>query len=311
MTDFLANIAPEIFYALCGLVCLDAGWRAFRKNDKAKYGTALFWVLVGVIFILGKWIPSTITGGILVVMGILTVSGQVRIGTFRDVSVEEKEKENRRIKSWIFLPAVTVGLMALVMSFVRIDGAALDGAVMVGIACLVSFVLAVIICRPKVNETRENTTKQLMQVGASCLLPQLLGALGTLFTEAGVGDVISTMISSVVPSGNILIGVIIYCLGMVIFTMIMGNAFAAFSVITLGIGIPFVIAQGGNPVVVGALGMTCGFCGTLLTPMAANFNIVPTAVLETRNKWTVIRAQAPMAFAMIVVHIVLMLLLAF
>ena len=150
-----------------------------------------------------------------------------------------------------------------------------------------------------------------MQVGASCLLPQLLGALGTLFTEAGVGDVISSMISSVVPSGNILIGVIIYCLGMVIFTMIMGNAFAAFSVITLGIGIPFVIAQGGNPVVVGALGMTCGFCGTLLTPMAANFNIVPTAVLETSNKWTVIKAQAPMAFAMIVVHIVLMLVLAF
>ena len=98
MTDFLTNIAPEIFYALCGLVCLDAGWRAFRKNDKAKYGTALFWVLVGVIFMLGKWIPSTITGGILVVMGILTVSGQVRIGTFKEVSVEEKEKEHKIIK---------------------------------------------------------------------------------------------------------------------------------------------------------------------------------------------------------------------
>ena len=89
MTDFLTNIAPEIFYALCGLVCLDAGWRAFRKNDKAKYGTALFWVLVGVIFILGKWIPSTITGGILVVMGILTVSGQVPSG----MSVLRKRKK--------------------------------------------------------------------------------------------------------------------------------------------------------------------------------------------------------------------------
>ncbi|MCB6602621.1 DUF979 domain-containing protein [Erysipelatoclostridium ramosum] len=33
--------------------------------------------------------------------------------------------------------------------------------------------------------------------------------------------------------------------------------------------------------------------------------------METRNKWTVIKAQAPMAFAMIIVHIVLMLLLAF
>ena len=49
--------------------------------------------------------------------------------------------------------------------------------------------------------------------------------------------------------------------------MLMGNAFAAFTVIT-SIGIPFVIAQGGDPIVAGALAMTGGFCGTLLTPMA-------------------------------------------
>ena len=95
-----------------------------------------------------------------------------------------------------------------------------------------------------------------MQVGAACLLPQLLGALGSVFSEAGVGEVISNMISSVVPKGNIVIGVIIYVFGMVIFTMIMGNAFAAFTVITAGIGVPFVIMQGGNPAVIGALGMT-------------------------------------------------------
>ena len=59
--------------------------------------------------------------------------------------------------------------------------------------------------------------------------------------RAGVGEVISNMISSVVPKGNIVIGVIIYVFGMVIFTMIMGNAFAAFTVITAGIGVPFVI----------------------------------------------------------------------
>ena len=40
-----------------------------------------------------------------------------------------------------------------------------------------------------------------------------------------------------------------------------------FTVIT-SIGIPFVIAQGGDPIVAGALAMTGGFCGTLLTPMA-------------------------------------------
>lgn len=98
---------------------------------------------------------------------------------------------------------------------------------------------------------------------------------------------------------------------MVVFTMIMGNAFAAFTVITLGVGVPFVIANGGNPAIIGALGMTCGYCGTLLTPMAANFNIVPGAILETKDKYTIIKAQAPVAIPLIVVHIILMLLIGF
>ena len=311
MTNFMTNILPEIFYMLCGLVCFDASWRAYTKNTEARYGTAVFWLLVGIIFFAGKMLPSVVTGAILVVMGCLTVTNQVKMGIFKDVGVKERQKESERKGNKIFIPAVSVGVSVLVLSFVKVDGMMLNGAATVGIACLVSFILALIICRPNMKETRENTTKQLMQVGASCLLPQLLGALGAVFTEAGVGDVISSMISSVVPSGNIFIGVLIYCLGMVIFTMIMGNAFAAFSVITLGIGIPFVIAQGGNPAIVGALGMTCGFCGTLLTPMAANFNVVPVAVLEAKNKWTVIKAQAPMAICLFVVHVILMLVLAF
>ena len=141
-----------------------------------------------------------------------------------------------------------------------------------------------------------------MTVGAASLLPQLLGALGSVFTEAGVGAVISSIMANVVPQGSVVLGVIVYVAGMVLFTMVMGNAFAAFSVITVGIGVPFVILQGGD---------TAGFCGTLMTPMAANFNIVPAAVLETKNKYTVIKAQLPMALVMIVVHVVLMLVLAF
>ena len=58
--------------------------------------------------------------------------------------------------------------------------------------------------------------------------------------------------------------------------MIMGNAFAAFPVMAAAIGVPLLIqADGGNAAVVGAVGMLSGFCGTLMTPMAANFNIVP------------------------------------
>ena len=65
---------------------------------------------------------------------------------------------------------------------------------------------------------------------------------------------------------------------MALFTMIMGNAFAAFPVMTAAIGVPLLIQHfGGDPAVVGAIGMLAGFCGTLMTPMAANFNIVPAA----------------------------------
>ena len=43
---------------------------------------------------------------------------------------------------------------------------------------------------------------------------------------------------------------------------------------TAGIGLPLIVHQfHGNPAIVGAIGMLSGFCGTLMTPMAANFNI--------------------------------------
>lgn len=46
---------------------------------------------------------------------------------------------------------------------------------------------------------------------------------------------------------------------------------------------------------VGALGLTAGYCGTLMTPMAANFNIMPAALLETKSKYAIIISQLPVA----------------
>ena len=319
MTNFLGVYFPEFFYVLCGLVCFLTAFRA-RKNESARLGTMLFWALTGIIFMFGKVLPSAVVGAMLIAMGCLTVTKQVKIGKFQESTPEFRKAASERIGTKIFVPAVTVGLIALILSFVKYDvvkdgvatPTALNGAIMTGVACVIALVLAVVICKPKLADTKEDTSRLLMQVGAACLLPQLLGALGSVFAEAGVGEVISGMISSVVPQGNIVVGVIIYIFGMVVFTMIMGNAFAAFTVITAGIGVPFVISQGGNPAVIGVLGMTAGYCGTLMTPMAANFNIVPCAVLETKDpKWAVIKAQLPMALMMIAVHIVLMLLLGF
>lgn len=153
--------------------------------------------------------------------------------------------------------------------------------------------------------------RMIQQVSTTGILPQLLGALGTVFTAAGVGDVVSGLVQGVIPAESRFWGVLVYVLGMVLFTMVMGNAFAAFTVITLGIGVAFVFSLGADPIIAGALAMTAGFCGTLMTPMAGNFNALPVALLEMKSEFGVIKDQVPFALIMIVVHVVLMYYLPF
>ena len=103
-----------------------------------------------------------------------------------------------------------------------------------------------------------------------------------------------------------------YTFGMAIFTMVMGNAFAAFPVMTAGIGLPLIVQRfGGDPAIMGAIGMLSGFCGTLMTPMAANFNIVPAALLELKDRNGVIRAQVPTALLLLLANTALMYVLVF
>ena len=95
---------------------------------------------------------------------------------------------------------------------------------------------------------------------------------------------------------------------MMLFTIIMGNAFAAITVMTVGIGAPFVLSYGADPVLIGMLALTCGYCGTLLTPMAANFNMVPVALLDMKRRFTVIRNQFVIALIMITFQIIYMII---
>ncbi len=60
-----------------------------------------------------------------------------------------------------------------------------------------------------------------------------------------------------------------------------------------------------------AFGMYAGYCGTLMTPMAANFNIVPAALLELKDKYQVIKIQIPTALTLLVVNVFLMYFLVF
>lgn len=304
----MKDILLELLYVLAGLVAIFAGSYALKdENHKNKLGTAAFWYLFGAIFIFGKYIPSHIVGGLLLVMGVLTAFKKVGAGSQVNSSEEYRTTQSNKIGNIIFVPALTIGVVA----FSTAQFTSLGGLVGLGLGALIALAFTLGITRENPKYISYDSSRMLQQIGATAILPQLLAALGKLFAVAGVGEVISTIMGGIVPEGNILAGVTVYCIAMALFTIIMGNAFAAFAVITAGVGIPFVFNMGANPAIAGVLGLSAGYCGTLLTPMAANFNIVPAAIMEMKDKYGVIKAQLPVAGTLLILHIVVMYLWAF
>ena len=304
----ISNVLLEIFYIIVGLLMLNTAIDTLKdKEHKTRIGTAIFWTILAIIFIAGAAIPPVVVGALLLVIGVLTASKQVNIGNLKMPNVDFAEMQAKKLKNKIFLPSIVIAVGSLVIA----QFTSLSGTVAIGIASVAAVITTFLVLKAKPKHLVEDSNRMVQSVGSTSILPQLLAALGTVFTAAGVGDVISSGISNFIPEGNILAGVIAYCVGMAVFTMIMGNAFAAFSVITVGIGLPFVFAQGANVAIAGALALTAGYCGTLLTPMAANFNIMPAALLETKDKNVVMKCQSLFAIILLVIHIALMYFLAF
>ena len=304
----LSNTLLQIFYIMIGLYMgLTMVFTLKDKNHKTRIGTALFWGILSAVFMFGDYIPSQIVGALVIVIAVLSATKQINIGTLKQLDETFATLKAEKLGLKIFIPSLSIAIIAmLIASFTDFSG-----TVAIGISSTLTLVLTFVITKAKPKEFLEDSNRMYQSMGSFVILPQLLASLGVLFTAAGVGDKISAIISGVIPTGNVLVGVLAYCVGMAVFTAIMGNAFAAFSVITVGVGLPFVFAQGGDPVVCSVLALTAGYCGTLLTPMAANFNILPAALLELKDKNAVIKAQAPIAIILLVTHIFLMYTLGF
>ncbi|EHR33305.1 DUF979 domain-containing protein [Helcococcus kunzii] len=297
----------EIVYFLIGLILIYVGINNLQDKENPKSATtALFWGLLGVVIAFGRWIPEKYVGVLILIMAVPPIFNLVKPGK-NDVPTDEyTEKMSNKIGYKIFIPALMIGLFAILFATVFTKLGALVG-VTLGVIC------AAITLKIMNNDTTISTfladNKRLLDmVGPLCMLPMFLASLGAIFTEAGVGEVIANLVGNIIPKGNVNVGIIVFAIGMVLFTMIMGNAFAAITVMTVGIGAPFVLQYGADPALIGMLALTTGYCGTLMTPMAANFNIVPVAILEMEDKNGVIKNQIIPALIMIVVQIVYMII---
>ena len=305
--SFNAN-GLNVVWLIIGLITIYAGIKnLLDKENPSRVGTAVFWCSFGIVCGFGTWLPAKVSGALVLIMCLPPIFKKVKIGKVDNPTKEHTEQQFKKIGMKIFIPAFSVAVCSLF--FALFSNMSSMVAITLGVVVAMILLIAYDSKQNKPVVFLKDSERFLEITGPLSMLPQLLGCLGGVFTAAGVGDVVAQLVEKIVPKGNVNIGIIVYAIGMVLFTMIMGNAFAAITVMTVGIGAPFVLAYGANPVVIGMLALTCGYCGTLLTPMAANFNILPVAILNMKDRWGVIKKQVLVAIIMLVFQICYMIVL--
>ena len=318
-------ITLEHAYVLVGLMFLAfAVLTALDRSHPTRIRNTLFWGLIAGSMLFGPTLGGLGNGVLVLALVALVATGKMGVAQPATTSPEQRVERAERRGNALFLPALVIPLIAVGGTLAAkhtAAGAWLIGPtqttlIALGLGCDVALVAALIWLRPPVSAPAQEGRRLMDSIGWAALLPQMLASLGAVFLASDVGGVVGEVVTKVLPLGTPFLAVVAYCFGMALFTIVMGNAFAAFPVMTAAIGLPLVVHQfGGDPAIICAIGMLAGFCGTLLTPMAANFNVVPANLLDLPDRDSafngVIRAQAPTALVMLVANTLLMYFLAF
>jgi uncharacterized membrane protein len=315
-------ITLEFVNILMGLMMAGIAIVNLRDRSSAKrYNNAAFWGLYAVTFLAGSHLPDLINGLIVIAMVSVMAIGKLGGAPHESTSRAEREQGAARWGNRLFIPALTIPAVTLLgnvwLKRVTVGGAPLVDPkqvtlVALGVATLAALIVGVIMLRPPITAPIVEARRLMDGVSWAAVLPQTLAALGAMFALAGVGPIIAGILQRWIPLDTPLVVVATYTVGMALFTAIMGNAFAAFPVMTAAIGLPLIVHRfDGNVVIMAAVGMLSGFCGTLTTPMAANFNIVPAALLELPDKNAVIKVQLPTALLLLAANTAIMYLFVF
>jgi len=289
---FVYLVAGSFFAACAVLGVVDRRW-----------ANALFHALLATSFFAGDRIGDLGNGVLVLALVAVATSGRMRRGE----PAEAASPRGPLLALALVIPAAALGGTLLFKQLPALVDSKQATLVALATGVLLALALCWAVLRRTPLEGVRAGRRLLDEIGWAAVMPQLLASLGAVFALAGVGEVVGGLVGQAIPAGSVLGATIAYGLGMALFTIVMGNAFAAFPVMAAAVGIPLLVQQyGGDPAPVAAIGMLAGFCGTLLTPMAANFNIVPAALLELKDRYGVIRAQAATALPLLLFNILLL-----
>jgi uncharacterized membrane protein len=293
----------------------------FDRSNAKMLGNAAFWGLFALNLVAGSWLGDFANGCIVLALAALAVLGFIGRGA-QATSEEERAAEGERYGNRLFLPILIVLVTAVAGTLLYLYVPPLHATglfeknretfVLLCAGVLIALAVTYAWLRPPPLAPLQEGRRLIDAVGWAAVLPMMLASLGLVLADAGVGRTIGALLLTVIPSDTIFPAVAAFGLGMALLTILTGNAFAAFPVMATAIGVPVLIkGYGGDAAVIGAIGMLAGFCGTLMTPMAANFNIVPAALLELKDRNAVIKAQIGTALPLLALNILFIWLFAF
>ncbi|WP_027792959.1 DUF979 domain-containing protein [Paraburkholderia acidipaludis] len=316
------TLSIEYLFWLLGIVLLIVGGMIVTdRTHPRRFMAGGFWLLYALIFLAGDKLPAEVVGALVIAMALIAGFGGVTAAKPKVLSLEARMASAKRLGNRLFVPALTIPFVTVVItlaaSHLVFGGTPLFDPKNVtlvgfGVGCVIALAIACLITRDSVGQSMQEARRLVDALSWAAVLPQMLGMLGLVFSDAGVGKAVAHVATSYIDMDLRFVAVAVYCVGMALFTVIMGNGFAAFPVMTGGVGVPVLVGVfHANPAMMAAIGMFSGYCGTLLTPMAANYNIVPAALLELPDKNAVIRVQVPTALGILACNIVLLNLLGF
>ncbi|MEX8194145.1 DUF979 domain-containing protein [Comamonas guangdongensis] len=314
-------IPIQYLYYLVGVVLAITAVMTLRDaSNPRRYTAGLFWGLYAVVFLVGDQLPPVWVGAVAVVMAVIAGFGGVLGGKHQPRTDAEYLESAKRLGNKLFVPALAIPLITMIgtlsAKYLVFGGTPLldpknTTLVSLGVGCVIALGLACKLTRETPMQGLRESHRLTDALGWALVLPQMLGMLGLVFSDAGVGKAVAYVTTTYINMDIRFVAVAVYVVGMALFTVIMGNGFAAFPVMTGGVGVPVLVGvYHGDPAVMAAVGMLSGYCGTLLTPMAANFNLVPAALLEI-DRNAVIRAQVPTAITLLIVNVFLLNFLMF
>ena len=161
------------------------------------------------------------------------------------------------------------------------------------------------ITKSKITTPVQEGSRLLQAVGWAVILPQMLAALGGIFAKSGVGQVVSDLVGQVLPTEYPFVAVMAYCLGMMLFTVVMGNAFAAFAVITGGIGLPLIVQMQTQQLWRHSVCLL-DIAEHCLRQWRQTLISYLRCFLELKDKNAVIKAQVPIALSIFIINMFIM-----